>query len=444
MEKCPAFKDGCPYSKLTQELFMEELKKCPEFKVGCPFKDAKNVKEVLEELSKMPETKHHQEPAHEQLLGMLRSIHSVSKGLEGKIGECPVFKTEDGCPFKDASKEGKPLVEPPTAVLTVSDLTKLKEQCPAFKEGCPFAEISNDLLFKEIKNCPEFKDGCAFKDAKSVEDIQMKLAEIPNTGEKACHHREVLLETMKLIHGLKYSKTSDCPVFQKDGCPFKSAESGGHPLVEPAVAVLPEKQNRGMEGDNPDLQGINVLGLKETCPAFENGCPFAKIGNKGELEKCPEFKEGCPHKTSDNMTDIYDKLSKMPGFSLEGSHGAKVLEMLTQVHEISKQLTESMGECPVFAEQGCPFKTVCNDGQPLIEKLDIQRWTKVLESSIDSIMESAEAEGVLLSKELKQGTKKVHREAENVHFIREFVKGRIEKQWYKVLLADLYFIYRYV
>ena len=247
---------------------MEELKKCPEFKVGCPFKDAKNVKEVLEELSKMPETKHHQEPAHEQLLGMLRSIHSVSKGLEGKIGECPVFKTEDGCPFKDASKEGKPLVEPPTAVFEgiakAHDLTKLKEQCPAFKEGCPFAKTDNEALLKEIQKCPEFSKGCAFKDAKSVEEIQEKLAAIPGEGEGNCQHRDVLLETMKLIHGTGHTKAGECPVLQKEGCPFSSVKSdAGKPVVDPPEAVLPA--------------GVDLSQLKRKCPAFESGCPFAKI-----------------------------------------------------------------------------------------------------------------------------------------------------------------------
>ncbi|EDO37616.1 predicted protein, partial [Nematostella vectensis] len=46
-----------------------------------------------------------------------------------------------------------------------------------------------------------------------------------------------------------------------------------------------------------------------------------------------------------------------------------------------------------------------------------------------------------LSKELKKGTKVVHRAAENVHFVKEFARGRIESYWYRVLLADLYYVY---
>ena len=93
---------------------------------------------------------------------------------------------------------------------------------------------------------------------------------------------------------------------------------------------------------------------------------------------------------------------------------------------------------------------LCSDGKPLIDKLDDQRWTKILQSSLEDVINNVSEEidktepSMHLSKELKKGTKRVHREAENVHFVKEFAKGRIERQWYKELLADLYFVYRLV
>ena len=81
---------------------------------------------------------------------MLRAVHSESKSLEEKVvGKWPVLDTKEGCPIKDASKEGKPLIEPPTDVLTGltgSELSKLKEKCPAFKEWCPFAKMDEAPL----------------------------------------------------------------------------------------------------------------------------------------------------------------------------------------------------------------------------------------------------------------------------------------------------------
>ena len=270
-EHCPAFKEGCPYSKLTQDISMEEMKKCPEFKNGCPFKNAQNVKEVVEELSKLPESKHHTGPAHDQLLNLLRSVHSESKSLEEKVGECPVFKTNEGCPFKDASKEGKPVIEPPTEVLTSltgSDISRLKDKCPAFKEGCPFAKVDNEALLEEIKKCPEFKEGCAFKDAKSVGEISNKLSQMPSTDDHG-HHKEALLKTMKVIHSVSQEKADECPVLQKEGCPFKSVKTDGKPLVEPAEAVLP-------------------AGVKRKSAASGGGCPLSKISKEDEDGKSEE------------------------------------------------------------------------------------------------------------------------------------------------------------
>ena len=454
-EKCPAFKDGCPYSKLTQDLFMEEIKKCPEFKQGCPFKNMDNIKEILEELSKMPQSKHHTGAAHEQLLNMLKSVHSESKSLEEKVGECPVFKTKEGCPFKEASKEGKPLIEPPTDVLTgltASDLSKLKEKCPAFKEGCPFAKMDNEALLEEIKKCPEFKEGCAFKDTKSVEEIYSKLSQMPSS-DRDCHHKEALMQTMKIIHSIGHEKADECPLLKKEGCPFKSVESEGKLLINPPETVLPTEENKS-QAVKPSVHSVGLTDLKETCPAFQSGCPFAKVDEKDfgkELKECPEFKDGCPYKESAVLGDLYKKLADLPSFSVEGSHGAKLLDVFKHIHEVSHSLKDEMGECPVFVtDEGCPFKTVCSDGKPLIDKLDGQRWTKILQSSIDDIMQDVNEEieklepSIQLSKELKKGTKKVHREAENIHFVKEFARGRIERQWYKELLADLYFVYRLV
>ena len=370
-----------------------------------------------------------------------------SYGTESVHESCPAFK--DG-------KEGKPLIEPPTAVLeslTASDVSKLKEKCPAFKDGCPFAKMENDALLEEIKKCPEFKEGCAFKDAKSIEGIHSKLSQMPSS-DKDCHHKEALMKTMKVIHSVGQEKADECPVLQKEGCPFKSVESEGKPLISPAEAVLPAVQEKGSESEKPPVHFVGLTDLKETCPAFETGCPFAKIAEEDfgkELKKCPEFKEGCPYKDSENVGDIYRKLANLPVFSTEGSHGAKLLEIFKHIHEVSHSLKDEMGECPVFVtDEGCPFKTVCSDGEPMVNKLDSQRWTKILQSSLEDVIESVNEEiertepSIQLSKELKKGTKKVHREAENVHFVKEFAKGRIERQWYKELLADLYFVYRLV
>lgn len=115
-DRCLAFKEGCPYrTKFADEPFMKELLKCPEFKGDCPFKKATNIKGMFEEMSKIPAFT----PDHQKwLTEMFKGLHSASKGLEKELGrECPVFKTNAGCPFKSVKKDGKLLVEPADSVL---------------------------------------------------------------------------------------------------------------------------------------------------------------------------------------------------------------------------------------------------------------------------------------------------------------------------------------
>ena len=52
--------------------------------------------------------------------------------------------------------------------------------------------------------------------------------------------------------------------------------------------------------------------------------------------------------------------------------------------------------------------------------------------------------GAKLADQLKKGTMKVHRQAERVHFVKEFMKGRVEQKIYREAVAALYFIYRYI
>ena len=108
-EKCPAFKDKCPFDTPAAKELKEQAKECPAFKNGCTFENAATIQDVYEKLSKMPdvsEGSHHQKA----MIQLLKLIHSVSSNLKGSIGDCPAFSSKEGCPFKTLSSNGKPLV----------------------------------------------------------------------------------------------------------------------------------------------------------------------------------------------------------------------------------------------------------------------------------------------------------------------------------------------
>ena len=60
---------------------------------------------------------------------------------------------------------------------------------------------------------------------------------------------------------------------------------------------------------------------------------------------------------------------------------------------------------------------------------------------MDNTSTSQEKE-MTFSKEIKAGTKKSHSAAENTAFVKSFLRGVVSKDSYKVLVADLYFVYR--
>ena len=117
-DQCPAFKEGCPFAKVEDKPTLEAIEKCPEFKDGCPFKDSKSLSDVHEKLSHVPHAAGHEsELSGEKLVEMFKKMHDTSENLEEKLGDCPVFHKDQGCPFKSVrTEEGKHLVEPVESV----------------------------------------------------------------------------------------------------------------------------------------------------------------------------------------------------------------------------------------------------------------------------------------------------------------------------------------
>lgn len=206
------------------------------------------------------------------------------------------------------------------------------------------------------------------------------------------------------------------------------------------------------------------MAVVEGCPAFVEGCPFSKMQSDllpsimkefeaSLAERCPAFKEGCPFKDMDSVETLYNKLSEMPSSHQPTSNleaGKAVGEALQLVHVKSVELKGQMNaSCPVFATS-CPFKTVTSYGAPLVSELDlvIEHWglSEIMPEQHVGVTEARigadEAVAVEpLSKSLKAGTKLVHRSAENVQFVRSFLKGSVPKDSYIDLLRALYHVY---
>lgn len=143
------------------------------------------------------------------------------------------------------------------------------------------------------------------------------------------------------------------------------------------------------------------------------------------------------------MLELFQNLSPETHASLPGA--------LKLIHEMTAAIRKEGGfeACPLFSPSvtGCPFKTLTLKGAPLVGELEAASWARLLEeASAAEPSASSDAAGCPLedsfSKKLKEGTKEAHRAAENVHFVREFIKGRVARPIYQMMVKDLYHVYR--
>ena len=217
---------------------------------------------------------------------------------------------------------------------------------------------------------------------------------------------------------------------------------------------------------------LGAMDLKEECPAFEKGCPFKENDDEVQkavteaVDKCPAFKDGCPFKTARSMDDLYALFRNMPHAHSKTTIGSaeKVLvAMLRNVHHQSETMKQTLGTCPSFSTD-CPFKeTVSNSS--LAAALEKRTWNVLASNAEEETTATAEAAlaatnskaseaespiatepekepPVPFSKEIQQGTKASHKAAENVHFVKNFIRGRIDRELYKQLIADYWHVYQ--
>lgn len=148
-----------------------------------------------------------------------------------------------------------------------------------------------------------------------------------------------------------------------------------------------------------------------------------------------------------SLNDIYSQLKEIPDLEEQGSHG-DVLASLKMLHDICVDLEKQIGECPVFAtEMGCPFKTVCGDGRLMVAKMEENLPSNFIGEVVREEKNTMEREllassGTAFYQELKERTKEKHRVTNSRPFIKHLIKGKVNIAVYKLLLSNLYFLYR--
>jgi heme oxygenase (biliverdin-producing, ferredoxin) len=216
--------------------------------------------------------------------------------------------------------------------------------------------------------------------------------------------------------------TNDCD--RKVGCPY-------------AVAI---------EDDEQSQQSVDLLNqAKKSCPAFKDECPFSHAKSPEDLRqalsKVPPshyketyFKKALVHlhTIGPNVDKPEFQLKECPVASYISAHSsptfAKAMEELSLAGIMSRMIRD-MGDQEEEEEEGI---------DDFVSKIGDETDVTTLQSGEGSNENSGK---LLLSLAFKTGTSVAHKAAEDVHFVKNFVKGKIDRNLYADMILGLAFVY---
>jgi heme oxygenase (biliverdin-producing, ferredoxin) len=213
-----------------------------------------------------------------------------------------------------------------------------------------------------------------------------------------------------------------------------------------------------------------------------------------ELKECPAFSNSsCPFKDAKSAEEISHKLTQIPSSHLQGTTHSVLLQTLAFYHNQSAHTTAATS-CPVkglvpkdwsfdramedyslasimsrLAEEheDCEKKDdhvameasqkADNDNYDLKQQQEEddeehhnrdETHSTVTSSSFETLealaspKDSPTGSTRRLSEALKTGTAAAHEAAESVHFVKNFIRGKIDRDLYGLLVAQLYHVYK--
>jgi len=196
--------------------------------------------------------------------------------------------------------------------------------------------------------------------------------------------------------------------------------------------IVKERDPNEINTENETVQAIELA--KTSCPAFQSKsstptCPFRSVNNSSEFKKAMLSIPSSHYESKNNDKDIPKQ------FKLALEH----------MHEVSQSLQRSD---KFVLEGGCPFKSYYESSEesvPFIAAMEHFSLTGIMAALANDIQPEDDTNNGRrdsLSKALKSGTAASHKAAENVHFVKNFIKQKVELHLYKQMVIGLYFTYK--
>jgi len=228
------------------------------------------------------------------------------------------------------------------------------------------------------------------------------------------------------------TSTSSCPYAAQ----FRS--------IDTTRDTTPDKDTQNGNETKSDDIAHEVEESIAKCPAFAlNATANNRIGSD------PGKQLSCPFRNATSSRDVQRVIMQIPQ-SHVSSTSPTAMQFKKALHamHVVQQSNESKSE-EGLAEQykmvvaDCPFKAFSNakKEESFLDVLEHLSFSSALTSMAEAVAKEDHQDRDGLSAELKEGTARSHRAAENVHFVRNFIKGRIDRDLYIQLIANLYFVY---
>jgi len=196
-----------------------------------------------------------------------------------------------------------------------------------------------------------------------------------------------------------------CPVFSKE-CPFKSASSPQD--FNEQLRRIPLGH---MAKNGPLYQSLKFFHETQDSPAGGSKCPV-----RGLVSSVPE--EWSFHRTVEELSLV----SIMAEMALA----------------IEREETSGLQQSLSSLDSGVMMMTTSSDNSTTLDDSSTISPVSPLKQEKDSNVGKKYAS---LSDALKTGTASSHQAAEGVHFVKEFVRGKIDRELYGLMIAQLYHLY---
>jgi heme oxygenase (biliverdin-producing, ferredoxin) len=205
-----------------------------------------------------------------------------------------------------------------------------------------------------------------------------------------------------------------CPAFQQGSCPFASCTD--EDAVRKQLLQIPPSHYESGKGGPEFLRVLQELHAVASLPNASD--------KKFQLSACPVASK-IPiniHKSPSNGLNF---IQAIEGFSLAAIMARMAEEMEKSDDSTSEMHDSSENATPTFSE-------------PNVRSGNERDYS---ESSTDAKAMRRSSSNVRLSESFKHGTAASHQAAEDVHFVRNFIRGQIDRKLYAELVVQLYHVY---